>query len=117
MNYSKLQKIVSGFLLFMFFFGQITGLSIFSLFSSAYAENRAFSDIVSVIVSKKAYDELKSKIERYAEDISSTLENTRVVVLPVKKDTTAFQIASMNESLFNEGYKSLDTVEFESRLV
>jgi hypothetical protein len=37
--------------------------------------------------------------------------------LPVKKDTTAFAIASMNESLFYEGYKSLEEVAFESRLI
>jgi hypothetical protein len=65
MNYSKLQKIVSGFLLFSFFFGQITGLSIFSLFSSAYAENREFSNIISIIVDEKIYNKLESKIERY----------------------------------------------------
>jgi hypothetical protein len=87
------------------------------LFSSAYAENKDFSELVSVIVSEEVYDELDSEIERYAQDIGNSMENTRVVILPVKKNTTAFQITSMNESLFNEGYKSLDDVKFESRLV
>jgi hypothetical protein len=92
-------------------------LSLFSIFSNAYATNKAFSSIVSIIVNENVYDKLESKIERYAQDIQNTLENTRAVILPVKQNTTSFEIASMNEGLFNEGYKSLDSVEFESRLI
>ncbi len=117
MNYSSFQKIVSSLLLFIFFFGQITGLSIFSIFSSTYAQNKDFSSLVSIIVSEDFYDKLDDKIERYALDIQNTLENTRAIIIPVKKDTNPFQIASINESLFNEGYNSLEEVNFESRLV
>jgi len=45
---------------------------------------------------------LNTEIERYAEDIQKTLENTKVVILPVKEKTSSFQIASLNESLFYE---------------
>jgi len=117
MNYTKTQQILSSFLLFIFFFGQITGLSLLSLFSSAYATNKDFSNVVSIIVNSEVYNELDDEIERYAYDIQNTLENTRAVILPVKKDTNSFEIASMNESLFNEGYNSLSSVNFESRLI
>jgi len=118
MNYSKIQKIISSFLLFIFFFGQIFWLSFFSLFSnSVFADNTDFHDLVSIIVTEDIYDELDSEIDRYAEDIQNYLDNTKVVILPIKNDTTSFSIASMNESLFYEGYKWLKEVDFESRLI
>ena len=119
MNFSKLQKIISSFLLFIFFFWQVFWLSFFSLFSNIVnAENREFNDLVSIIVTEDVYDELNNEIERYAEDIHGYLDNTRVVILPIKNDTTAFTIASMNENLFYEGYKWLKPwVNFESKLI
>jgi hypothetical protein len=41
-------------------------------------------------------------LERYAEDISSVLDNTQVVILPTPASATAYQIASLNESLYFE---------------
>ncbi len=117
MNYSTLQKIISYILLFAFFFGQITGLSIFSFFNQAYATNKDFSNLVSIIVSEEIYEELDDEIERYAKDIQNTLEKTIAVILPIKQETNSFQIASLNESLYNQWYKSLQEVDFESRLI
>jgi len=119
MNYSKIQKTISWFLLFIFFFGQVFWLSFFSLFSSSvYAENTEFHDLVSIVVTEDVYDELDDEIERYAEDIQGYLNNTKVVILPVKNNTDAFSISSMNEKLFYEGYKWLKSwVAFESKLI
>jgi hypothetical protein len=44
-------------------------------------------------------------LNRYAEDIQGVLENTRVAIFPTPDNTTPFQIASLNESLYFEGYK------------
>jgi hypothetical protein len=55
-----------------------------------------------VIVDEKTYDKLQSKIERYASDIQQYLDNTKVVILPIKKDNTAFQVSSLNENLYFE---------------
>jgi hypothetical protein len=61
---------------------------------------------------------LKSEIDRYAEDIQGVLENTRAVILPVPENIDTFSLTTLNESLFFEGYKSLDeNVNFESRLI
>ncbi len=119
MNYSKIQKIISSFLLFIFFFGQIFWLSFFSLFSNfVYAENTEFHDLVSIIVKEKIYDRLENEIKRYAEDIQKYLDNTKVIILPITSGTSAFSIASMNEKLFYEGYKWLKSrVSFESKLI
>jgi len=40
-----------------------------------------------------------------------------VVILPTPKNTSAFKIASLNESLFFEGYKGIENVSFQSKLV
>jgi hypothetical protein len=73
------------------------------LFSNiTYAENKEYHDIVSVIVDEEIYNKLQSKIERYASDIQQYLDNTKVVILPIKKDNTAFQVSSLNENLYFE---------------
>ena len=117
MNYTKIQKFTSSLVLFIFFFWQIFWLSFFSLLSQVSADNKKFHELVSVIVEQSVYDKLNSKIERYAQDIQNTLENTRVIIFPIDKKTSSISIASMNESLFNEWYKSIDNVNFESKLI
>ena len=120
MKYNKIQKIISVFLLFIFFFGQITWLSFLWLLKTkeVLAKDSTYHDLVSIIVDEETYDELDSEIERYAEDIQHYLNNTKVVILPIKEDTSAFSIASMNERLFFEWYKWLKKdIDFESRLV
>jgi len=73
---------------------------------------------VSIIVDTDTYSDIDSELERYAKDIQGVLENTKVVILPTPINTPAFNIASMNEALYYEGYKSLDSnVDFESKLI
>jgi hypothetical protein len=115
MHYSKLQKFISSLLIFSLLFGITFRFPLPSFLVSA-ASNEVF-DLVSIIVPENTYSELKNEIDRYGKDISSVLENTKTVILPIPAGTTAFQIASMNEALYYEGYKVFQNVNFESRLV
>ncbi len=82
-----------------------------------YADSDDFYDLVSIIVDENTYDWAKSEIDRYSKDISWVLDNTRVVIMPVPEDVTAYEIASMNEALYFDWYKEFSNVSFESKLV
>lgn len=114
MKYTKFQKIISYILLTAFFLN--ISINIPPIFSLVLAKESTFYNLVSIIVDEKTYPEIKSYLDRYARDISSHIENTRVVILPVTENASPFQIASMNEGLYFDGYKSLDSVDFESKL-
>lgn len=116
MKYWKMQKFISYMLLFVFFLN--FSVNIPSITSLVFAKESSFYNIVSIIVDEKTYSELKSELERYSRDISWTMENTRVVILPVPEDVSVFSVASMNESLYFDWYKWLNSsIDFESKLV
>ena len=117
MNYSKLQKITSGSIIFVLLFSITFRIPFFNLFNKVSAEDKDFYNIVSIIVNEDIYNSVSAEVERYAKDIQWVLENTRAVILPVPSDTKAFNIASLNESLYFEWYKSLEDSSFESRLI
>ncbi len=118
MNYSKIQKIISFIVLFSFFFTSIFSFPNIRLYDKASASSSDFYDLVSVLVNQKIYNVLKSDVQRYAEDIQNNLENTKVVILPIPNNATAFDIASLNEWLYFNGYKSLNSsVNFNSKLI
>jgi hypothetical protein len=100
MNYNKFQKFISGLLIFSLLFSITFRFPFFELGVSA--ANRDIFDLVSIIVDEDTYGKISSELLRYGKDISSVLENTKTVILPVPKDANAFQIASMNEALFYE---------------
>lgn len=115
MRYTKFQKFLSSFLIFSLLSGITLRVPFFDfLASAAWSE---YYDLVSIIVDEETYSDIDSELKRYSKDISNSLENTKVVILPVPKDATSYDIASMNESLFFEWYKSLSDVNFESKLV
>ena len=115
MKYSKLQKSISYLLLFLFFVN--ISVNIPPIFSLVLAQNREFHNLVSSIVPEKTYSEIKTDLVRYSNDISANFENIQVVILPVPENATPFEIASINEALYFDWYKSLDaSVDFESRL-
>jgi hypothetical protein len=115
MNYTKIQKFTSSFLLFSMLFSITFKVPFFDF--SASASSNEYYDLVSIIVDEKTYSKISSEIKRYSKDITNVLENTKVVVLPFPETATAFDIASMNESLYFEGYNSLNKVNFESKLI
>jgi hypothetical protein len=100
MNYNKFQKFISGLLIFSLLFGITFRIPFFEFGVSA--ANRDIFDLVSIIVDEDTYSKVNDELQRYGRDISSVLENTKTVILPVPKDISAFQIASMNETLFYE---------------
>jgi hypothetical protein len=61
-----------------------------------------------VIVNEDMYDSLKGSLSTYANNISNQLENTKVVILPTPSNASSYEIASLNESLYFEGLKSID---------
>lgn len=115
MKYNRAQKFLSYFLIFSLLFW-ITFRVPFIDFWVKAASNDIFS-LVSIIVDEKTYKETEYEIKRYSRDISSTLENTKVIILPVPDDVTPFSIASMNEGLYFDWYKTLSSVWYESKLI
>jgi len=115
----SLQKIISWVLLFTLFFGMTVRFPLeYLFFARWYADAKEFHNIVSLIVDEDIYDDLSSRLIRYSRDVQAVLENTRVVILPTPSDASVLDIASLNESLYYEGYKSVQgSVDFESRLI
>lgn len=98
MNYSRLQKWLSSFLIFSLLFLQTFEVP---MLSSTKAQAQTNTDIVSFIVDDITYTGvLKAKILQYANDVQAYLPNTRVVIFPISKTTNPFVIASINEKLF-----------------
>jgi hypothetical protein len=100
MNYTKIQKIISFIVLFSFFFSSVFSFPNFKLFSKTSASSEDFYNLVSILVDEDIYDDIKSEINTYAEDIQTNLENTRTVILPIPHDTNSYKIASLNEGLY-----------------
>ncbi|MDD3145600.1 MAG: hypothetical protein PHV23_05865, partial [Candidatus Gracilibacteria bacterium] len=115
MKYSKFQKFLSSFLIFSLLSGITFKIPFFDFLASASGSE--YYDLVSIIVDEDTYSDISSELKRYSKDISNVLENTKVVILPVPKTATSYDIASMNEALYYEGYKGLKDISFESKLV
>jgi len=118
MNFSFLQKFISFFLIFFLLFSFTIRIPFVAFFETqTYAAEEKFYDLVSIIVDEEVYDDVRSKLVRYTQDIQGVLENTRVVILPTPSTATSLDIASLNEKLFFEWYKWVKDVNFESKLV
>ncbi len=116
MNYSKFQKFISSFLIFSLLFSITFNVPYFDF--KIFAWSQEFYNLVSIIVDEDTYKEIKSEIETYSKNIQWVLENTKVVILPTPKNIDAFNIASLNEGLYNEWYKSIKKdADFESKLI
>lgn len=116
--YSRLQKFISSLLIFSLLFSFTFRFSFFGfIWSKVLAKDNKIYSLVSIIVDEEIYSDIKTEVETYAKDIQNTLEETRVIILPTPKDASSFQIASLNESLYFDWYKSLSSVDFESKLV
>ncbi len=118
-DYSYYQKIVSLTLIFFILFNLWFRIPFLQFFApKANAENKDFFNIVSIIVDDDIYSSVDSKLKRYAKDIEWVLDNTKVVLIPTPEDASAFQVASLIESLYYEWYKSVKPdIDFESKLV
>lgn len=72
-------------------------------FSEAQASQDKYRDIVSIVVDRDTYREIRPQITRYAEDIQSYLGSTRTSILVVDTGTSPAQIAAQNEKFYYEG--------------
>jgi len=118
MNYSKIQKFISSFIIFTLIFSITFRVPFSGIFSMAEAKNKDFYNIVSLIVKEDIYNKIKSKLDRYSSDLQNVLENTKVIILPVPNNASPFSISSLEENLYLEWYAWLDkTISFESRLI
>nr|MDD3720153.1 VCBS repeat-containing protein [Candidatus Gracilibacteria bacterium] len=117
-DYSLSQKIISFILISFLLFNIGLRVPFIEFFNyKVNAENKEFYNLVSIIVDDNIYGDVKSKLSRYARDIEGVLDNTKVVIIPTPHNASSFQIASLNESLYFEGYKSVKNVNFESKLI
>ncbi|MCP4523052.1 MAG: hypothetical protein GY828_02425, partial [Candidatus Gracilibacteria bacterium] len=82
-----------------------------------YAENKGIKNLVSIIVEEELYDAMKGSLNIYAKNISQTLENTQVLILPTPSDASPLEIASLNESLYFEGLYGLQKGTRDAKLV
>lgn len=118
-DYNYYQKITSLVLIFFILFNlgfRVPFSQFFNL--KTHADNKDFFNLVWVVVDNDLYDSVDWVLKRYAKDIESVLSETKVVLIPTPKDASAFQIASLIESLYYEWYKSVNAkADFESKLV
>jgi hypothetical protein len=116
MNFSKLQKFISSFVIFLLLLNITVQIPLWNFW--VYAWNSDFYNLVSIIVDKTTYENITNKIHRYADDIQNTLENTKVAIFPTPSWTKPFNIASLNEALYFEWYKWVKkSIDFESQLI
>jgi len=70
MNYTKIQKILSGLVLFSLLFSISFRIPFFSfLTGDVFAQKSNFYNLVSVLVQEDIYNSVKSNVRRYASDI------------------------------------------------
>ena len=117
MNYTKIQKFLSYLLIFSILVS-FTIRTPFIGLEKVFAADKKFFNVVSIIIEEEVYNKIEDEVKRYANDIQNVLENTKVIILPTPKDTSYFKIASLNESLYFDWYKSVkDGISFESKLI
>lgn len=123
MWYSRIQKFISGILIFSLLFSLTFRVSFEGLLNQVFAWDTNAYNIVSIIVQDDLYNawvfssDVKSEIDRYAEDIQKTLPMTKVIIIPTKTSENPYNIASLNEKLYFEWYKWIKDLTGESKLI
>jgi hypothetical protein len=123
MWYSRIQRFISGVLIFSLLFSLTFRVSFEWLLNQVLADDTNNYNIVSIIVQSDLYNawilssDVKSEIDRYAEDIQKTLPMTKVVIIPTKSDEKVNNISSINEKLYFEWYKWINWLSWESKLI
>ncbi|MBW7954446.1 VCBS repeat-containing protein [Candidatus Gracilibacteria bacterium] len=117
LNYTRFQKFVSYLLIFSILFSFTIQNSFFSLVNNLFAADETKYNLVSLIVEEEIYPSIKNSVETYAKNIQKTLENTKTIIIPVPKNTHPFNISSINEKLYFEGYNGLLGLSGNSKLI
>lgn len=116
-NYTKIQKILSSFLIFSILFSFTIQTPVFQLVGTIFAADTTNYNVVSLFVQEELYPSIKSGVDTYARNIQKTLENTKTMIIPIPSDTHPYNIASLNEKLYFEGYNWLDGLSGKSHLI
>lgn len=97
----RIKKVVSSFLIFAILFGQTVHIP---LLQTTQAAESDFPNLVAVLVGEKSFSgDLKSKLERYGEDVQANLAGSRAIVVSIPEDATPEKIAALLEKLYYEG--------------
>lgn len=103
-KYSKLQRLLSYFLIFSLLF---LNTFHFDFLSTTKAEATSNFWIVSIVVDENTYNSMgnlfSNKIDRYAADIQTKLKDYKVIIIKIKRDESPYKIAKLNEKLYYEG--------------
>lgn len=97
--YNRIQKYISGTLIFVLLFLETFQVS---WFDTVGAEVDASYDVVSIIVDRNTYGTLGEAIRQYASDIQTYLPDTRTSLHIVNTSIDPARIAAINERLFYE---------------
>ncbi len=116
-NYTKIQKFLSFLLIFSILFCFTFNVTFLSFLGTIFAQDNKSYNLVSIFVQEEIYSWIRSSVDKYARNIQWALENTKTMIIPVPGDTHPFNIASLNEKLYFEGYSWLDGLTGKSRLV
>jgi hypothetical protein len=100
-SYSRFTRSVSWLLIFAILAMQTVSVPVIS---RTQASSLDHADLVSIIVDTDTYSgETADLIDRYAEDIQSTENNTRVAIFTVPPSIHPDRVAALNEKLYYEG--------------
>gem|GEM_PF-371775 len=116
MQYNSFQRWTSSVLIFAILFSFTVQMPFFSILNRLFAADESYYNIVSLIVQEEIYPQIKDSVERYAKNIQKTLENTKTVIIPVPGDTHPYNIASINEKLYFDGYGAFSGTPDHSKL-
>ena len=109
MKYTKFQRYLSFITLFFFLFSTTIHFPLPNV--SVFADDNNQKNLVSIIVEENTYKKIAWWVNKYAENISKALWNTQVVIFPTPYTTPAYDIASLNESLYNQGLEKFGKSE------
>jgi hypothetical protein len=98
-RFGYFHRYLSSILIFILFLSQTVQVSWFDR-ADAWATD--YRDIVSLVVDKDTYSQLRPKVLRYAADIQWYLKATRVDILVTPADIRPEVIAAHNEKLYYE---------------
>ena len=104
-HYHRWQKILSSFISFILLFTAGFFVNMAGIFGSVFADFSAKKDLVAIVVEEELLNHsvLKNQIQRYAQDVQTTLREKQVTILSVDNQTIAVEVADVLERLYLEG--------------
>jgi len=117
MQYNSFQRFTSSVLIFAILFSFTVQMPFFSILNRLFAADENYYNIVSLIVQEEIYPQIEASVNQYAKNIQKALENTKTVIIPVPGETHPYNIASINEKLYFDGYGAFVGSPDHSKLI